>query len=79
MSSSLTVVPLFLINIYLNSSQTALKYFKNTEANINNVLVMTEDFNIRDNRISPNTQNYSAMRNVKENQESKLGKYKASR
>ena len=49
MSSSLTVVPLFLINIYLNSSQTALKYFKNTEANINNVLVMTEDFNIRDN------------------------------
>ena len=40
---------------------------------------MTEDFNIRDNRISPNTQNYSAMRNVKENQESKLGKYKDSR
>ena len=27
----------------------ALKYLKNTKANINNVLIMTEDFNIRDN------------------------------
>jgi len=27
----------------------ALKYLKNTKININNVLVMTEDFNIRDN------------------------------
>ena len=39
----------FLINIYSDSSQTALKYFKNTKANINNILVMAEDFNIRDN------------------------------
>jgi len=39
----------FLINIYSNSSQTALKYLKNTKANINNILVMAEDFNIRDN------------------------------
>ena len=43
----------FLINIYLNLLQTALKYLKNTEANINNVLVMTEDFNIRDNSWDP--------------------------
>ena len=48
-SSSLTVVPLFLINIYSDSFQTTLKYFKNTEANTNNVLVMTGYFNIRDN------------------------------
>jgi len=39
----------FLINIYSDSSQLALKYFKNTEVNINNVLIMTGDFNIRDN------------------------------
>ena len=36
----------FLINVYSDSSQTALKYLKNTEANINNVLVMAGDFNI---------------------------------
>ena len=38
----------FLINIYSEFSQLALKYFKNTEVNINNVLIMTGDFNIRD-------------------------------
>jgi len=36
----------FLINIYSNSSQLALK---DTEVNINNILIMTGDFNIRDN------------------------------
>ena len=38
----------FLMNIYSNSSQTALKYLKNTEANINNILIIMSDFNIRD-------------------------------
>jgi len=38
----------FMLNVYSDSSQTALKYFKNTEANINNVLIMTGNFNIRD-------------------------------
>ena len=38
----------FLINIYLDSLQTVLKYFKNTKVKINNVLFMIEDFNIRD-------------------------------
>jgi len=38
----------FLINIHSDLSQTALKYLKNTEVNINNVLIMTGDFNIRD-------------------------------
>jgi len=37
----------FLINIYSNSSQSALKCLKNTEVNINNILIMTENFNIR--------------------------------
>jgi len=31
----------------------ALKYLKNTEANINNILIMTEDFNIRNSLWDP--------------------------
>ena len=38
----------YILNIYSNSSHSALKYLKNTEANINNVLLMIGDFNIRD-------------------------------
>ena len=38
----------FLINLYLDLSQSVLKYLKNTEVNINNVLIMTNDLNIRD-------------------------------
>ena len=37
------------MNIYSDSSQMALKYLKNTKANINNALIMTGDFNIRNN------------------------------
>ena len=36
------------MNIYSDSSHTALKYLKNTEVNIDNVVLMTSDFNIRD-------------------------------
>ena len=39
----------FLINIYSDSSQLALRYLKDTETNIHNVIIMTGDFNIRDN------------------------------
>jgi len=42
-----------MINIYLDANQSALKYLKNTEANIHNVLVMTGDFNIRDSDWNP--------------------------
>ena len=38
----------FIINIYSDLSHLALKYLKNTEVNIDNILIMTEDFNIRD-------------------------------
>ena len=38
----------FMINIYYDASQSALKYLKDTEVNIWNILVMTKDFNIRD-------------------------------
>ena len=37
-----------MINIYLGNHQLALKYLKNTEGNIYNILVLTGDFNIRD-------------------------------
>jgi len=38
----------FLINIYSDSSQSALKYLKDTKTNIHNIIIMTGDFNIRD-------------------------------
>jgi len=38
----------YIMNIYSDSSHSALKYLKNTEVNINNLLIMTGDFNIRD-------------------------------
>ena len=37
------------MNIYFDSSQSALRYLKDTEANIHNILVITGNFNIRDN------------------------------
>ena len=36
------------MNIYSDSSHSALKYLKDIEVNIDNVLIMTGDFNIRD-------------------------------
>ena len=38
----------WVMNVYSNSSHTALKYLKDTEVNILNLLIMTGDFNIRD-------------------------------
>jgi len=38
----------YILNVYSDSSHTALKYLKDTEANINNVVLMIGDFNIRD-------------------------------
>jgi len=39
----------WLLNVYSDSSHTALKYLKNIEVNIQNFLIITEDFNICDN------------------------------
>jgi len=36
------------MNVYSDSSQMTLKYLKDIKANINNILIMTGDFNIRD-------------------------------
>jgi len=38
----------YILNVYSDSSHSALKYLKDTEVNINNVLIMMGDFNIRD-------------------------------
>jgi len=43
----------YILNVYSDSSHLALKYLKDTEANINNVLLMTGDFNIRDSLWDP--------------------------
>jgi len=37
----------FIINIYSDKQQSALKYIKNIEANLNNILIFTRNFNIR--------------------------------
>jgi len=39
----------WILNIYSDSSHSTLKYLKDTEMNISNLLIMTGDFNIRDN------------------------------
>jgi len=38
----------YILNVYSDSSHTALKYLKDTEANIDNVILMMGDFNTRD-------------------------------
>ena len=41
------------MNVYSDSSHSAIKYLKDTEINICNLLVMTRDFNIRDSLWDP--------------------------
>jgi len=43
----------WLMNVYSDLSYTALKYLKNTEVCIQNLLIMTGDFNIRDSLWDP--------------------------
>ena len=43
----------YILNIYSDSSHSALKYLKDTEVNIDNVILMTGDFNIRDRLWDP--------------------------
>ena len=53
----------FIMNIYPDLSHTALKYLKNIEVNIDNVLVMTGDFNIRDSLWDPSFPHHSSISN----------------
>jgi len=43
----------YILNVYSDSSHIALKYLKDTEVNIDNVVLMTGDFNIRDSLWDP--------------------------
>jgi len=49
------------MNIYSDSSHSALKYLKNTEVNINNLLIMTGNFNIRDSLWDPAFPHHSSI------------------
>ena len=51
----------YILNIYSDSSHSALKYLKDTEVNISNVLLMTGDFNIRDSLWDPSFPHYSSI------------------
>jgi len=53
----------WLINIYSDSSHSALKYLKDTKANIQNLLIMTGDFNIQDRLWDPFFPHYSSISN----------------
>ena len=50
----------FMINIYYDSFQSALKYLKDTESNIHNIIIITGDFNIRDSIWDSNFLFYSS-------------------
>ena len=51
------------MNIYSDSSQSALKYLKDTEANIRNLLIIFGDLNISDNLWDPLYPYYSSHSN----------------
>ena len=53
----------YILNIYSNSSHSALKYLKDTEVNINHVLLMTGNFNIRDSFWDPSFPFHSSISN----------------
>ena len=49
------------MNIYSDSSHSVLKYLKNSEANIQNLLIMTGDFNIWDSIWDPSFPHHSSI------------------
>ena len=53
----------YILNVYSDSSHLALKYLKDTEVNIDNVVLMTGDFNIRDSLWNPSFPFHSSISN----------------
>ena len=53
-----------MINIYSDEYQLALKYLKNTEVNIHNILVIARNFNIRDRNCNHSYPHYLAHSNI---------------
>jgi len=52
---------LWIMNVYSDSSHSVIKYLKDMEINIHNLLVMTGDFNIRDNLWDPSFLHHSSI------------------
>jgi len=48
----------FVLNIYSDDQQLALTYLKDMEVNLNNILIMTGDFDIRDSNWDPSFLHY---------------------
>ena len=51
------------MNIYSDAFHSALKYLKDTKVNINNLIIMTGDFNIRDSLWDPSFPHHSSISN----------------
>ena len=51
----------FIMNINSDTSPSALKYLKDTEVNINNLLIMTGNFNIRDRLWDPSFSHHASI------------------
>ena len=51
----------WIINIYSDSSHSAIKYLKDVEINICNLLIMTGNFNIHDSLWNPSSLYYSSI------------------
>jgi len=49
------------MNIYSDAFHSTLKYIKDTEVNINNLIIMTGDFNIRDSLWDPSFPHHSSI------------------
>jgi len=49
----------FMINVYSNSNQTALQFLSQNIVNLNNTIIMTGNFNIRDSNWDPNFHHHS--------------------
>jgi len=53
----------FIMNIYSDAFHSTLKYLKDTEVNIDNLIIMTGDFNIRDSLWDPSFPHHSLISN----------------
>ena len=53
----------WIMNIYSDSSHSVIKYLKDTEINIHNLLIMTSDFNIYNSLWDPSFSHHSSISN----------------
>ena len=53
----------YIINIYSDNNQTTLQVLQQSMTNMNNTIILTEDFNIRDSDWDPSFRHYSSHTN----------------